>query len=127
MVPIPRLNLIWEQDIFSYNVEQSRGDSHNMIVILMEYHDMSLQEAVDYVGDLCKQTIDVFCLNKRNLPSWGPEVDDMVARYVQGLQDWIVGFVTLLLNHSLNSDSPSPDRFIGASRPRATSAQRDKQ
>ncbi|KAH6908307.1 isoprenoid synthase domain-containing protein [Coprinopsis sp. MPI-PUGE-AT-0042] len=81
----------WSNDIFSYNVEQSRGDTHNMIVILMEYHGMTLQQAVDYVGDLCKQTIDAFCQNKQNLPSWGPEIDDMVARYVQGLQDWIVG------------------------------------
>lgn len=68
-----------------------------MIVILMEYHDMTLQQAVDYVGDLCKQTIDAFCQNKGNIPSWGPEIDDMVARYVQGLQDWIVGFVSSLL------------------------------
>jgi len=79
------------QDIFSYNVEQSRGDTHNMIVILMKYHGLDLQGAVDYVGNLCSQTIDTFIENKANLPSWGPEIDDMVARYVQGLQDWIVG------------------------------------
>ncbi|PPQ86910.1 hypothetical protein CVT25_009796 [Psilocybe cyanescens] len=81
----------WSNDIFSYNVEQSRGDTHNMIIILMHHHAMSLQEAVDYVGDLCAQTIDTFCRNKERLPSWNPEIDDMVARYVQGLQDWIVG------------------------------------
>ncbi|KAF8077664.1 terpenoid synthase [Lyophyllum atratum] len=81
----------WSNDIFSYNVEQSRGDTHNMIVILMKYHGHSLQSAVDYVGDLCAQTIDAFVENRRKLPSWGPEVDDMVDRYVTGLQDWIVG------------------------------------
>ncbi|KAJ3516644.1 hypothetical protein NLJ89_g985 [Agrocybe chaxingu] len=83
----------WSNDIFSYNVEQSRGDTHNMIVILMEYHGHTLQSAVDYVGELCAQTIDTFCENKERLPSWGPEIDDMVARYVKGLQDWIVGQV----------------------------------
>lgn len=62
-----------------------------MIVILMTYHGHNLQSAVDYVGDLCSQTIDAFVKNRDNLPSWGPEVDDMVQRYVQGLQDWIVG------------------------------------
>ncbi|TFK30274.1 terpenoid synthase [Coprinopsis marcescibilis] len=81
----------WSNDIFSFNVEQSRGDTHNMIVILMQHHGHSLQSAIDYVGDLCQQTIDTFCSNKNNLPSWGPEIDDIVARYVQGLQDWIVG------------------------------------
>jgi len=64
-----------------------------MICILMKYHGHDLQSAVDYVGELCAQTIDTFCANKKKLPSWGPEVDDMVARYVQGLQDWIVGYV----------------------------------
>ncbi|KAF8163642.1 isoprenoid synthase domain-containing protein [Crassisporium funariophilum] len=81
----------WSNDIFSYNVEQSRGDTHNMIVILMVYHGHTLQSAIDYVGDLCAQTIDTFSANKKKLPSWGPEIDDMVERYVQGLQDWIVG------------------------------------
>ncbi|PFH51684.1 hypothetical protein AMATHDRAFT_2790 [Amanita thiersii Skay4041] len=81
----------WSNDIFSYNVEQSRGDTHNMIVILMRYHNHTLQSAVDYVGDLCSKTIDRFIEYQKKLPSWGPEVDDMVKRYVQGLQDWIVG------------------------------------
>ena len=64
-----------------------------MIVILMDYHNLSLQAAVDHVGELCKQTIDTFSINKTELPSWGPEIDKMVACYVQGLQDWIVGYV----------------------------------
>ncbi|KAF9449584.1 terpenoid synthase [Macrolepiota fuliginosa MF-IS2] len=81
----------WSNDIFSYNVEQSRGDTHNMIVILMKYHDHNLQSAVDYVGNLCAETIDSFQKHKGLVPSWGPEVDDMVVRYIQGLQDWIVG------------------------------------
>ncbi|KAF8630447.1 hypothetical protein AX17_005424 [Amanita inopinata Kibby_2008] len=81
----------WSNDIFSYNVEQSRGDTHNMIVILMHYHNHSLQSAVDYVGNLCAQTIDKFIENTKLLPSWGPEIDSMVNQYVQGLRDWIVG------------------------------------
>jgi len=81
----------WSNDIFSYNKEQARGDTHNMICILMKYHGHTLQSAVDYVGELCAETIDTFSANKAKIPSWGPEVDDMVARYVQGLQDWIVG------------------------------------
>ncbi|PCH37689.1 terpenoid synthase [Wolfiporia cocos MD-104 SS10] len=81
----------WSNDIFSYNVEQSRGDTHNMIPILMIHQGLSLQEAVDYVGQLCKETIDGFIENQKRIPSWGPEVDREVVLYVQGLQDWIVG------------------------------------
>jgi len=81
------------QDIFSFNVEQSRGDTHNMIVIHMKHDNMTLQAAVDYVGNLCAQTIDSFVENRSKVPSWGPEIDEMVQRYIVGLQDWIVGWV----------------------------------
>jgi hypothetical protein len=44
-----------------------------MIVILMHYHGLTLQEAVDYVGNLCEETINAFIENKKRIPSWGPE------------------------------------------------------
>ncbi|KAJ7633071.1 isoprenoid synthase domain-containing protein [Roridomyces roridus] len=81
----------WSNDIFSYNVKQSRGDTHNMIVILMKYHEHTLQSAVDYVGELCRETIDSFQRNRRLVPSWGTEIDSMVQRYIRGLESWIVG------------------------------------
>jgi hypothetical protein len=40
----------WSNDIFSYNVEQARGDTHNMICVVMREQGLSLQEAVDFVG-----------------------------------------------------------------------------
>ncbi|KAF7337860.1 Terpene cyclase [Mycena venus] len=81
----------WSNDIFSYNVEQSRGDTHNMITILMKYHGHTLQSAFDYVGELCRLTIDAFQRDRATLPSWGPEIDEKVERYVQGLEAWIAG------------------------------------
>jgi hypothetical protein len=64
-----------------------------MIVILMMYHGHNLQSSIDYVGELCRQTIDGFIQDSAKVPSWDPETDDMVARYIQGLRDWIVGYV----------------------------------
>ncbi|KAI0072940.1 terpenoid synthase [Panus rudis PR-1116 ss-1] len=80
----------WSNDIFSYNVEQSKGDTHNMIVVMMR-QGLSLQEAVDFVGDLCKESIDRFIEDRKNLPSWGEEIDRQVQIYADGLADWIVG------------------------------------
>lgn len=79
------------QDIFSYNVEQSRSDKHNMIPVVMHHHGLDLQSAVDFVGELCKQSIDRFNDLCKQLPSWGPKIDRDVAVYVNGLRDWIVG------------------------------------
>ncbi|KAF4583483.1 Sesquiterpene synthase 2 [Pleurotus pulmonarius] len=81
----------WSNDIFSYNVEQSKGDTHNMIPVVMHEEGLELQAAVDFVGALCKQSIDRFVECRANLPSWGPEIDRQVAVYVEGLADWIVG------------------------------------
>jgi len=79
------------QDIFSYNVEQSKGDTHNMIPVVMHQEGVDLQTAVDFVGNMCKQSIDRFNEDRARLPSWGPEIDRDVAIYVDGLANWIVG------------------------------------
>ncbi|KAJ7193850.1 terpenoid synthase [Mycena pura] len=83
----------WSNDIYSYNVEQARGDTHNMVVILMTHHGHSLQGAIDFAGGLCRQAIDAFQRDRAALPSWGPAVDDMVRRYVRGLEAWMVGSI----------------------------------
>ena len=48
------------QDLFSYNVEQSRHDTFNLVPVIMHEKGFSLQEAVNFIGDLCKKTIDRF-------------------------------------------------------------------
>lgn len=62
-----------------------------MIVVVMNEQGMDLQSAVDFVGNMCKQSIDRFIENRANLPSWGSKIDKDVQTYVDGLADWIVG------------------------------------
>ena len=64
-----------------------------MIVVMMRHHGMALQEAVDFVGDLCKKSVDRFNEDRARLPSWGPEIDAQVQVYVQGLADWVAGYL----------------------------------
>jgi hypothetical protein len=53
---------------------------------------LSLQQAVDRIGEMCKQTIDTFVENQARVPSWGDcSIDRDVKLYVNGLQEWIVG------------------------------------
>ena len=102
VIRYPIFIVVFAQDIFSYNVEQARGDTHNMIVIYMqEPWNMSLQKAIDRVGEMCHESIEAFTTNQDNLPTeWfdedGNQVpvnNDEVQQYVKGLQNWIVGFV----------------------------------
>ncbi|TBU21706.1 terpenoid synthase [Dichomitus squalens] len=81
----------WSNDIFSYNVEQANGDTHNMIVIVQHHEKLELQEAIDYVGDLCLGCIDRFDALRKALPSWGPEIDEQLNVYIDGLSDWMIG------------------------------------
>lgn len=81
----------WSNDIFSYNVEQSKGDTHNMIPVVMYQEGLDLQSAVNFVGDMCRQSIDRFIEEQNHLPSWGPKIDSDLAIYVDGLANWIVG------------------------------------
>ncbi|KAF8155792.1 isoprenoid synthase domain-containing protein [Crassisporium funariophilum] len=81
----------WSNDIFSYNVEQSKGDTHNMIPVVMNQEGIDLQTAVDFVGNMCKESINRFVEDRERLPSWGPKIDRDVAVYVDGLANWIVG------------------------------------
>jgi len=62
-----------------------------MIPVVMNEQGMDLQSAVDFVGQLCKQSIDRFIYDRSRLPSWGEKIDRDVAIYVTGLADWIVG------------------------------------
>jgi len=62
-----------------------------MIPVVMNQEGVDLQTAVDFVGNMCKQSIDRFNEERSRLPSWGPEIDREVAIYVDGLANWIVG------------------------------------
>ncbi|KAG2129186.1 isoprenoid synthase domain-containing protein [Suillus bovinus] len=86
-------HMVWSNDIFSYNMEQSRGDVHwhNMVAVLMHERGLDLQGAIDYAGQMCQDAIQRFEYNRAMLPSWGAEVDRQVDIYVQGLQNIIVG------------------------------------
>jgi hypothetical protein len=80
------------QDIYSYNIEQGRGDGvHNLVDVLIRQHGYTLQGAVDHAGEMWRQTMEKFIEDERRLPSWGAEIDDMVQKYVSGLRDWSVG------------------------------------
>jgi len=82
----------WSNDIYSWNVEQARGDTANMVTVVMKHCHLTLQQAMDFVGALCCRSIDRFMENKALLPKWESEkLNRDVENYVKGLEDWIVG------------------------------------
>ncbi|KAF8801858.1 terpenoid synthase [Phlegmacium glaucopus] len=78
-------------DVFSYNVEQSRGDICHSVPIIMKIYKLDLQGAVDHIADMCRESIESFQAAKALLPSWGTEIDKDVALYIGGIEDWMSG------------------------------------
>lgn len=57
----------------------------------MKERKLSLQDAVDLVGQYCDESMARFERERKNLPIWGEVIDRDVKSYVDGLQNWIVG------------------------------------
>ncbi|THH02209.1 hypothetical protein EW026_g600 [Hermanssonia centrifuga] len=80
----------WQNDIFSFNIEQSKGQTHNLVIVLMDEKGIGYQAAIEQAADMVRDTIVRFETHRARLPSWGPELDKMAVTYIQGLQDWMI-------------------------------------
>ena len=80
------------QDVYSYNMEQSRGiDGNNIVTVLMREKNVGLQVASDVVGEHFEQLMQQFTESKKHLPTWGPEVDAAVDAYIKAMEHWVIG------------------------------------
>ncbi|KAF8150763.1 isoprenoid synthase domain-containing protein [Crassisporium funariophilum] len=79
----------WSNDVYSYDMEQSKGHTgNNIVTVLMTENHTSLQDTADYIGDYCKQLVDQYISAKKQLsPSLGPDA----VRFVDALGQWMIG------------------------------------
>ncbi|KAI9457980.1 terpenoid synthase [Lactarius psammicola] len=83
--------IILDNDIASYNVEQARGDDgHNIITIVMHQYKTDIQGAMNWVYDYHKELEAKFMdLYENKIPKFGEPVDTELARYVDGIGNWV--------------------------------------
>lgn len=78
------------QDLYSFNVEQAKGDDHNIVTLIMLHEKLNIHQAIEYVATMHNQLADQFQGVYSTLPSFGsPGADAMVHKYVDGLGNWI--------------------------------------
>jgi Delta6-protoilludene synthase len=77
--------------MYSYNVEQARGDSHNIIAVVMKEKGVDLDGALTWVAASYEEVLSRFQAQHRMLPSWGPAIDAVVNEFVERLCFWIRG------------------------------------
>ncbi|CAE7214440.1 unnamed protein product [Rhizoctonia solani] len=85
--------LTWANDIFSFPLEQARGDTQNLVFITMWDKQLDLEGAMEYVDQLIRKRVQDYVDAKAKLGSFGPELDDKVAKYVRGIEYWVQGAI----------------------------------
>ncbi|KAH0585896.1 hypothetical protein H2248_007180 [Termitomyces sp. 'cryptogamus'] len=78
-------------DMYSYNIEQARGDIHNAVAVVMHQENIGLNETMKWVGDYCSKLVHNFLEDLCHVPSFGKEFDDQVKHYLDGLAYWTRG------------------------------------
>ncbi|KAF9236127.1 isoprenoid synthase domain-containing protein [Melanogaster broomeanus] len=82
----------WSEDIISSNI----------VTILMKERNASLESALTSAGTLVKQSVDAFVMTEETLLSSLDLCAGREARrYIQGLRDWVAGFVNWLYETEL--------------------------
>ncbi|KAH9481651.1 Bifunctional terpene synthase Agr4 [Psilocybe cubensis] len=79
----------WANDIYSYDMEQSKGLAGNNIVsILMNENGTNLQETADYIGERCGEFVSDYISAKSQIsPSLGPEA----LQFIDFVGYWMIG------------------------------------
>ncbi|KAF7332895.1 Terpene cyclase [Mycena venus] len=77
-------------DILSFNAEQARGDTHNAVIVVMQERELSIQEAMDFVGQWYQQTIEEFCAAMLDLPPCPSfTIRNRVKMYFAAIANWV--------------------------------------
>jgi hypothetical protein len=77
------------QDIVSYNKEQSVGDEHNIVAIVMKQLELEPQEALAWVAGHFETLESRFNSAWNSVPRYGGPVDLQVLTYMDGLANWV--------------------------------------
>lgn len=78
----------------SYSLERARGlDGHNILTCIMHEHSLKLQDALYWLDEYAKETIDKFQEHRASLPSFGSaEVDAAIIEYINRMARCVRGY-----------------------------------
>lgn len=85
--------LNWANDIYSFPIEFARGDVHNFVCVAMEHNKLGVEEAIEYVDQRIRMRVKEYVAAKNKLPSFGPSIDEQAAKYIQGIEYFVEGFI----------------------------------
>jgi hypothetical protein len=81
----------WSNDIISLAKEMQRGDVHNLVLTIRHRDGCTLHEAIQRAVRMHDAEVRRFLATQRELPTFGPELDPDIARYIAVLRAWMRG------------------------------------
>jgi avermitilol synthase len=84
----------WANDLFTYEKDILQGQSHNLVLVLMNEHQMTVAEALAEAMALHDDEVDSFILEAEQLPSFGAASAgvqcyvEMLRCSIRGHLDW---------------------------------------
>ena len=98
------------KDIFSYNMEQLRGDDlHNIITCVMHEHDTDVNGAMLWIEDHLCTVGERFHAAMAALPQFEEPLNSQVREYCDGLGQWV---------RALDAWSFESERYFGSKGPK---------
>ncbi|KAF6804145.1 hypothetical protein CSOJ01_10409 [Colletotrichum sojae] len=70
-------------DVLSYRKDLELGTEHNLISLLVEKYNLTVQQAVDRIGDMVDSCYRRWYLALAALPSYGEKIDREVLKFVE--------------------------------------------
>ncbi|KAG5719892.1 Pentalenene synthase [Termitomyces sp. T112] len=82
--------IMLSNDLYSYNVEQARGDDgHNIVTIVMHQEKIGLDEAMKWIDDYYSKLVCKFLNDLNYVPAFGEGFQSELERYLDGLGNWV--------------------------------------
>ncbi|KAF8181449.1 isoprenoid synthase domain-containing protein, partial [Mycena galopus ATCC 62051] len=81
-------------DVYSYNVEQARGDDrHNLVRVVMNEHNLELAATLEWISALHDKIVRQFLTAFGQVPHHtNLELDHQVTEFIHGLGNWVRGY-----------------------------------
>lgn len=77
--------ICWANDLFSFNKELEQGDEMNLVMLIRNKRQCSIDDAVVHAVKIHDYEVKQFQQLARNLPSFDPETDVELERYIKAL------------------------------------------
>ncbi|KAJ8518920.1 hypothetical protein ONZ45_g4063 [Pleurotus djamor] len=82
-------------DVYSFSMEKALGhtDYYNFVTVYMEEYRFDIVQAIDHADKEVRKLFSEMALARLDLPSFGKQTDEDVNNFIDGLLQWIDGYI----------------------------------